>query len=638
MDNQPTPYDQFEHSFRFGSLLALGVVGRPDSAFDRLTRLAALALRAPITLVTVLELDRQVFASCRGLPEPWASMGETPLSHSFCQHVIDSGEPLVIEDARQHPLVRNNPAIHDLGVVAYLGVPLVTESGVVLGTFCVIDSVPRRWMSEEIEMAESLAQSAMTEIANRALIADREAILDRMTDAVFALDRAWRFTYLNPQCDQLLQRSRDQLLGEVIWNAFADLANSGVSQEFERAMRDGVTVSFEAYYPPLESWFTIRGYPSEDGLTVYFRNITSERSTRQQIDLQSLLLDNVGDAVVATTLDGTITYWNRAAERLYGWSDMEALGRNVVKTTVPEGSYDSGEELLADLAGGATWSGEYEVRHRDGTVFPVEATNAPVYDVDGHHIGIVSVSTDIRQRKLMEAALAAHVRGREEFLSMAAHELKTPLTTIKGMAQLLDRRTRRGGKAGDLPARINEQVDRMQMLVNDLLDVSRLQHGTVPPRPITMSLTSLVHEVAERFEYGAERNDRHQLVIDAQDDVIGEWDWSRLDQVVTNLLSNAFKFSPDGGEVRLELRADDETVDLMVVDHGIGIDLTVQEMIFEAFVRAGGSKRDVSGTGLGLHITKRIVEQHRGEITVESEPGHGATFTVRLPRLTAVRS
>ena len=633
----------------YPSLVALGIVGRPDSAFDRLTRLASLAVRAPIALVTVLDDDRQLFASCIGLPEPWASMRETPLSHSFCQHVISCGELLIIEDARNHPLVHDNPAIHDLGVVAYLGIPLVVESGDVLGTFCVIDSVPRTWTPDEIEMVASLAESAMAEIGCRhvATLAEqrahdaerasreREAVLRRMTDAVYALDHEWRFTYLNPKCDELLGRRGDELLGKVIWDAFPEAAEMIFRVEYERAMRDRVTVAFDVFYPPLDKWFEVRGYPSSDGLSVYFRDITTGRAMREQVAFQARLLDNVGDAVMATDLDGTITYWNRAAEGLYGWTRDEALGRNVVETTVPEGMRGGGEELLAHLASGATWSGEFDVQHRDGAVFPVEATNAPVYDIDGQHVGIVSVSADIRGRKQMEAALHAHVRGREEFLSMAAHELKTPLTTIKGMTQLIERRVKRGDEIGELPIRLNEQVDRMQMLVNDLLDVSRLQSGIVPPRPQMMSLSTLVHEVAERFAYGSARHDGHRLVIDAQHEVIGVWDHSRLDQVITNLLSNAFKYSPDGGEVRVTVREETDAVVLTVSDQGVGIDPLALDHIFEPFVRVGGSKRDVTGTGLGLHITKRIIQRHGGEITVESAPGHGSTFTVRLPNAIA---
>ena len=140
-----------------------------EEAFDRLTRLATRLLHVPVALVSLVDADRQFFKSCIGLPEPWASARETPLSHSFCQHAVQRASPLVIEDAREHPLVRDNLAIPDLGVVAYAGIPLATGDGLVLGSFCVIDHVPRRWTDDELATLHDLAAAVATAIELRAL-------------------------------------------------------------------------------------------------------------------------------------------------------------------------------------------------------------------------------------------------------------------------------------------------------------------------------------------------------------------------------------------------------------------------------------------------------------------------------------
>ena len=136
----------------------------PDGPYDRLTRLAAKLLNTPIALVSLVDEDRQFFKSCYGLNEPWHSARQTPLSHSFCQHALEADEPLVIEDAHVHPLVRDSPAIRDLGVVAYAGVPLVRAGGHALGTLCVIDHRPRAWTRDQIATLVDLAASVMTEI------------------------------------------------------------------------------------------------------------------------------------------------------------------------------------------------------------------------------------------------------------------------------------------------------------------------------------------------------------------------------------------------------------------------------------------------------------------------------------------
>ncbi len=150
---------------RLGALHRTGLLGTaPEDCFDRLTRLATRVLHTPVSLVSLVDADRQFFKSCVGLPETWASLRETPLTHSFCQHIVQSGGPLIISDARQSPLVKDNLAIVDLGVVAYAGVPLTTADGHVLGSFCVIDSQPRQWTEDEIDILRDLAASVMTEI------------------------------------------------------------------------------------------------------------------------------------------------------------------------------------------------------------------------------------------------------------------------------------------------------------------------------------------------------------------------------------------------------------------------------------------------------------------------------------------
>jgi len=136
----------------------------PQESFDRLTRLTSTVLNVPIALVSLVDSDRQFFKSCLGLPQPWAAQRQTPLSHSFCQHVVESRRPLVISDAREHPVLRDNPSIRDLGVIAYAGVPLITPTGHVLGTLCAIDHEPRHWTTEQIEILSNLAGSVLSEI------------------------------------------------------------------------------------------------------------------------------------------------------------------------------------------------------------------------------------------------------------------------------------------------------------------------------------------------------------------------------------------------------------------------------------------------------------------------------------------
>lgn len=160
---------------RLAVLRSLELLDTPaEEAFDRLTRLASKIVKAPVSLVSLVDADRQFFKSFVGVIEPWASRRETPLSHAFCQHVVASGEPLIVEDATQHPLVHDNLAIEELKIVSYLGMPLSSSDGYDLGSFCVIDDHPRAWTPAEIEIVRELALSVMVEIELRAEIKNRK--------------------------------------------------------------------------------------------------------------------------------------------------------------------------------------------------------------------------------------------------------------------------------------------------------------------------------------------------------------------------------------------------------------------------------------------------------------------------------
>ncbi|WP_374443613.1 sensor histidine kinase [Stella sp.] len=174
---------------RLAAVRESGLPAAVDSAaFDRLARLAARLLAVPVSLVTVVDENRQVFVGQHGLSEPWATARQTPLSHSFCRHVVESGKPLVIDDARLDPRLRDNLAIPELGVVGYCAVPLATRDGRVLGAFCAIEHRPRAWSSSDLGTLLDLAAIAMSEIGHRSELARRTASEDRLRVLVSEID------------------------------------------------------------------------------------------------------------------------------------------------------------------------------------------------------------------------------------------------------------------------------------------------------------------------------------------------------------------------------------------------------------------------------------------------------------------
>ena len=224
------------------------------------------------------------------------------------------------------------------------------------------------------------------------------------------------------------------------------------------------------------------------------------------------------------------------------------------------------------------------------------------------------------------------IQVRDEFLCVAAHELFTPMTSLSLSLQAL-KRAGEGGAALD-PAATHRMIDmahrqgqRLTRLISTLLDVSRIETGRLALDPEEVDLSALVREVVQRFESDFERS-RCAVTVRCEGPVVGRWDRSRLDQVVTNLLSNALKFG-GGKPIDISLGGDGGAAWLAVRDHGIGVDPARQPYIFDRFERAVSSKH-YGGLGLGLYITRRIVEAHGGSIRVDSRPGEGATFTVEL--------
>jgi signal transduction histidine kinase len=297
--------------------------------------------------------------------------------------------------------------------------------------------------------------------------------------------------------------------------------------------------------------------------------------------------------------------------------------------------YASGESytdrelpLLLDREG----TGSLEERFLDCTL---QATRDSRGSVDGIMVHAVDVTELVGARRRIEELS----RQKDDFLSAAAHDLKTPLTTIKGVSQLLRRRAARADSV-DIARLIEglEQIDatatRMNRFVGELLDVTR----TTMDRPLQLNLrpADLVAVARAAVEECRRLADGHCVTIESSvPAVVGWWDEERLYRVVANLLSNAVKYSPAGGEIAVSVAAEGEgEVRIAVQDHGIGIPAADLPKIFDRFYRASNIDPHVSGTGIGLAGAKQIVERHGGAITVESTEGEGTTFIVRLPVLT----
>lgn len=367
-----------------------------EESFDRLTRLATSLIGAPTALVSLVDEDRQFFKSAIGLKDPWASKRETPLGHSYCKHVVETGDPLLIRDAREHPLTKGSPAIRDLNAVAYAGIPLYLD-GQPLGSFCVIDDHPREWSEREVAVLRELAGSAMSEIALR----------------------------------------------------------------------------------------------------------------------------------VAT-----------------------------------------------------------------------------------------------------EKAEAA-VRDRDDVLAVVSHDLRNPAGVVVAMSRILLERDLPDERRRALLQSIHRSGLSMQRLIDDLLDLSRMEAGHLVLDLQRVDLGNLARQVAESHQPRAEEGDLDLRHAAPHAPIIVRADPHRLEQALGNLVGNALKFTPAAGVVTIEAARGRGTATLAVEDTGPGIDPRHLPHLFDRFYQV--RKSDRAGAGLGLAIARAIARAHGGELSVRSEVGKGTRFELTIP-------
>lgn len=329
--------------------------------------------------------------------------------------------------------------------------------------------------------------------------------------------------------------------------------------------------------------------------------------------------------------DGTILDANRAAEVAYGYSRDTLLQLRVFDLRVETGSAVGEQMRLAHLDGLL-----FETSHRrsDGTTFPVEVSSRGEL-LDGRR-RLFSIIRDISERKRFESdreelllATQSALQLREDFLMIASHELRAPVTNVSLQLQQLARQIDRGAPRAQLrvlgDAAVRE-AGRLTALIDALLDAQQAK-GQLALELADVDLAELVHDVAERLRGRAEQVGS-EMVVDVPS-IRGRWDRLRIDQVVTNLMLNAIKYGR-GRPVKIAAGEDGAVVRLEVSDQGIGVRSEDAERIFGKFERA--VPPHYGGLGLGLFIARQIVEAHRGHVAVESIPGVGSTFRVLLPR------
>ncbi len=526
-----------------------------------------------------------------------------------------------------------------------------------------------------LEIARVRSEAAKTERALRdeaQAASDRAiSILESITDGFAAIDRDWRFTYFNAAAERLTGLSRQSVMGRDYWLTFPGVSESEIGRRFRVAVAEGITAEFEAFYDRWGRWFEIRAYPAKDGgLSLYFREITDrkraeaererllglERQRTEQLQKLAEISVRVSAAHDVDSIVGLVTAEARdlllAREASIRLDDRANDGRD----SSIAGRLDS---LVRRSNRPIRMAGE----PTNGEPSPSGGGRlaAPLLGRDHKRLGLIHLSGKIGgefteddeailvQLAQMASVAVANARfyqelrdndaRKDEFLAMLAHELRNPLAAINNSVRL----STSSGLREDIDwsmGVIARQLKHLSRLIDDLLDVSRISRGKIDLRIAEVDVASILDAAVETVRPLIEER-RHTIVLEVdRQDLWAKADPTRLEQVATNLLMNAAKYSEDEGLIRLSgVRMGNEVV-ISVKDRGIGIAPEKLPEMFELFAQGDRSlARSEGGLGIGLTVVKKLVELHGGSIIAASEgPGQGSEFTVRVPSATSTGS
>nr|WP_276903232.1 PAS domain S-box protein [Pedobacter kyonggii] len=346
--------------------------------------------------------------------------------------------------------------------------------------------------------------------------------------------------------------------------------------------------------------------------------------SEEKLKMSADIIASSYDAIISKDLNNIVTSWNKSAERTFGYTADEMIG-NPLSILLPTDRLSEEQEIYERLqAGEVVQNFETKRVTKDKRVLDVSLSISPIKDKDGQIIGLSKIVRDITEKKQEEQRKSA-------FVSFVSHELKTPLTSILGFIQLLLSRAKSAGNAFDISAlgKTEQQARRMATIVHDFLSVDRLEAGNLGLSKTDFSFNSLATEVVEEMVV---LSPKHKITYRECGEVNVHADREKIGQVLSNLVTNAVKYSPDGSSVSISCQIEGGLIRIEVKDNGIGISEKDQVNLFDRYYRVDNqSTRSISGFGIGLFLVSEILRLHGTKIDLESTLGAGSKFSFRLP-------
>jgi PAS domain S-box-containing protein len=474
---------------------------------------------------------------------------------------------------------------------------------------------------------------------------DRRSLMDALEEQAVHFDLSrdlmctatfdGRFDRLNERWEQVLGWTMEELRERPFVDFVHPDDRAATEAEAAQLGEGGVTVEFVNRYGTKDGhwrWLEWTSVASLERERIYAaaRDITDRKVAESAMRRLASIVEFSNDAIVTVALDGTITSWNPAAERLSGYTEKEAIGQPI-SILAPSGAEDEMPQLMERVRAGKDVSA-FEVRRvgKGGREADLLVSISPLLDAYGGVEGASMIARDITEEKRAREEIE---RAKEEFFGSVSHELRTPLTSIIAYTELLedlelDKLSDQGRKAVEVIAR---NARRELRLVGDMLLVTRIQEGRFSLEVERMDLATVVEQAVEAVRPTAKLSGL-EVTLDTEPVPELEGDPHRLGQAVDNLLTNAIKFTPSGGQIHVRLKRDGPAALIEVEDTGMGIPVDEQRRLFERLYRASSAlQHQIQGVGIGLSIVKAIAEGHGGSINVESEEGAGTTFRLVIP-------
>jgi PAS domain S-box-containing protein len=667
LDRRPSRAQDFEAENRALVALAQALADSPRSIFQTLADTILDVLRSDSAGISLLTEDEKRFywPAIAGVWKPHIG-GGTPRDFGPCGDVLDRNMPLMFRhvERRYEYFLPVTPPVEEC-----LLVPFYVQAKAVGTIWAIAHSERRKFDAEDMRQLVSLGRftaSAYQVVGSldlmekhAAALRDREhsfrEMMNSLPAAVYTTDIEGRITHFNSACVEL--SGRTPVLGSdhwcVSWKLYRpdgtslshDECPMAIALKERRAVRDqmiiverpdGTRASIMPYPTPLRD----RQGKIIGGINMLL-DVT--RSNEAEIASRRLaaIVESSDDAIVSKTLEGIITSWNRGAEKIFGYTPAEAIGQHI-SLIIPLERRAEEDDVLAHLRRGEKIDHfETERQTKDGRRLNISLTVSPIKDSTGRIIGASKVARDITERKrgeeqLLEAKREAEAasHAKDKFLAALSHELRTPLTPVLMTVAAMDINSDLAPELRDDIAMIRRNVELEAKLIDDLLDLSLALSGKLRLDLETVEVNEVVHHVCEicRPFVLEKRINLHCDLPDPSPFV--KADPARLQQVLWNLLRNATKFTPERGDISVIVSPTTENrVRLQVRDSGIGIAPDVLPYIFDAFEQGDADiTREFGGMGLGLAITKNLVELHRGTIRAESGGAkQGSTFTLEFP-------